>query len=69
MPHIDPVSAAATYFACVIILGLGAVWLGSFWATRFDDWLRRRRRRRMIERCIDDMSSGAPEGGRRHRPF
>lgn len=59
MPVIGPISAAVTYLAAIVILGCGAAWLGSFGATRFDVW----RRRRLIQRAnriVDEMHI-APE--------
>jgi hypothetical protein len=69
MPKLDPISLGVTILACALLLGSAAAWVGSILATRFDIWLTRHRLLREIESHIDAMANGAPEGGRRHRPF
>jgi hypothetical protein len=69
MPETDPVSLVLTIVACVLILGCAATWFGGVLAARLDVALTRYQRRLDIERHIDNMVSGAPEGGRGNRPF
>lgn len=69
MPKMDPISLGVTILACALVIGLVASLAGSILATRFDIWLIRRMQIREIKRRIDAMANGAPEGGKRYRPF
>lgn len=63
MPEMDPVSKAVLAIAIILIISLCAAWMVTILADWFEVWLSRRVRRRRINRAIDDMNCGAPEGG------